>query len=90
MAAEAGVPDDQVDALAGWRSSDRFSPAEMAALGLAEAVLEGSVPGAVEAELARWFGEAERVELILTAAFYAMVPRVLEALRVPVEVDEPG
>jgi hypothetical protein len=30
----------------------------------------------------------QRVELTVTAAFYAMVPRILEALRVPVEGSE--
>jgi alkylhydroperoxidase family enzyme len=31
------------------------------------------------------FDLAQRVELTVTAAFYSMVPRVLEALGVPVE-----
>jgi alkylhydroperoxidase family enzyme len=37
------------------------------------------------AELDRHFSHAQRVELTVTAAFYAMVPRVLDALGVPVE-----
>jgi alkylhydroperoxidase family enzyme len=37
------------------------------------------------AELERHFNHAQRVELTVTAAFYAMVPRILEALKVPVE-----
>jgi alkylhydroperoxidase family enzyme len=48
-------------------------------------MLAGSVPDAVHEALARHFSERERVELVLTAGFYAMVPRVLDALRVPVE-----
>jgi 4-carboxymuconolactone decarboxylase len=36
-------------------------------------------------ELARHFDEQQRVELTVTAAFYAMVPRVLDALGVPIE-----
>jgi alkylhydroperoxidase family enzyme len=46
------------------------------------------VTDAVHDELARHFSEPERVELVLTAGFYAMVPRVLDACRVPVEGDE--
>jgi alkylhydroperoxidase family enzyme len=41
------------------------------------------------AALARHFDHAQRVELTVTAAFYAMVPRILDALRVPVEGREP-
>jgi alkylhydroperoxidase family enzyme len=40
---------------------------------------------AQEVEPARHFDEQQRVELTVTAGFYAMVPRVLEALGVPVE-----
>jgi hypothetical protein len=40
-------------------------------------------------ELERHFDHAQRVELTVTAAFYAMVPRILDALRVPVEGKEP-
>jgi hypothetical protein len=40
-------------------------------------------------ELERHFGYDQRVELTVTAAFYAMVPRVLDALGVPVEGTEP-
>ncbi len=85
MARAAGVPEEQVAALAGWRSSEAFSAAERAALAYAEAVLDGDVPDAVADELARHFSAPERVELTLTAGFYAMVARVLEALEVPVE-----
>lgn len=39
-------------------------------------------------ELTQHFTDAERVELVLTAGFYAMVPRVLDACRVPIEGTE--
>lgn len=39
-------------------------------------------------ELERHFGHVQRVELTVTAAFYAIVPRVLDALGVPVEGTE--
>ncbi len=87
MARDAGVPDEQIDALAAWRTSDLFDDREKAALALTEAMVEGRVPDEVDAEVARYFSPSERVELILTAGFYVMVPRVLDALRVPIEEE---
>jgi 4-carboxymuconolactone decarboxylase len=85
MAAHAGVPSEKVQAVAGWQTSERFEAPERAALMLTDAMLTGNVPDAVHDELSRHFSDSERVELILTAGFYAMVPRVLDACRVPVE-----
>ena len=89
MAQEAGVSDEKVQAVAAWQTSDLYDPAERAALMLTDAMLTGNVVDAVHDELSRHFTDSERVELILTAGFYAMVPRVLDAIRVPVEGDEP-
>ncbi len=87
MALDAGVSPEQVEALAAWQVSDLFDAREKAALTLTDAMLTGSVPDAVHDALAGTFSASERVELVLTAGFYAMVPRVLDALRVPVEGD---
>ena len=85
MALTAGVTEQELAELGRWRESARFSPAERSALAFMEAVLEGSVSDAIADELARHFDAAERVELALTAGFYSMVPRVIDALRVPAE-----
>lgn len=85
MAAEAGVEEHQVAELAMWRTSPTFGDAERAALALTDALIEGHVPEEVNADLAEHFGLQARVELTLTAAFYCAVPRLLNALRVPVE-----
>ncbi|MDQ2966447.1 MAG: carboxymuconolactone decarboxylase family protein [Chloroflexota bacterium] len=90
MAGRSGVSEEELGALAGWRASADFSPAERAALALMEAMVEGSVSDAVNFELARHFNAAERVELVLTAGLYCMVPRVIDALRVPLETDGTG
>jgi 4-carboxymuconolactone decarboxylase len=90
MARRSGVSEDELDELDAWRQAPGFSPAERAALAFMEAMVEGSVPDAVNAELARHFAAAERVELALTAGLYCMVPRVLDALRVPLETDGTG
>ena len=55
---------------------------------LTDAMLTGNVPDAVHDEVAAHFTAQEKVELVLTAGFYAMVPRVLDACRVPVEGTE--
>lgn len=81
MAGDAGVPRSVLDALPAWRDSAEFTPPERAALAFTEAMMAGHVPDSVNAELARHFEAADRVELMLTAGFYAMVPRVIDALR---------
>jgi AhpD family alkylhydroperoxidase len=90
MALRAGVAEAELNALPGWREGGGFSAPERAALAFMEAMVAGSVPDAVNAELARHFDDAERVELALTAGLYCMVPRVLDALRVPLEADGTG
>jgi 4-carboxymuconolactone decarboxylase len=85
MARDEGVSETQVAELEMWRTSDKFDEAEKSALALTDAIVEGEVTPEVIRELERHFGYAQRVELTVTAAFYAMVPRVLDALGVPVE-----
>lgn len=87
MARKAGVREAQIAALASWRGSAEFDARERAALALAESVTQGSVGDEVHAEAARHFDHGEYVELALTAAFYAMVARILDALRVPLEPE---
>ena len=82
---QQGVPAEQIEDLFFWRESPRFSDAECAALALTEAMLEGNVPDDVYKDLAKHFSPSEIIELALTAGFYAMVPRILNALKVPIE-----
>ena len=85
MARKAGVSEGQIKELAAWKSSKLFSEKERAALLLAEAVTEGSVSDAVYAEAMRQFDHHDYVELSITAAFYAMVGRMLDAMGVQLE-----
>jgi AhpD family alkylhydroperoxidase len=88
MARKAGVREAQIAALAGWRDSAEFDAKERAALALTEAVMAGRVSDAVHAEVRKHFPtDAEFVELSLTAAFYAMVSRMLDALQVELDDD---
>lgn len=87
MARKAGVSDDRIAALAGWRSSPLFDARERAALALTEAVMACNVTDEVHAEVKKHFSDAEYVELSLTAGFYALVSRMLDAMRVELDDD---
>ncbi|PJE09894.1 carboxymuconolactone decarboxylase family protein [Legionella sp.] len=85
MATAAGVDEHQVAELPMWRSSNAFSAKEKAALCLTEAIVQGQVSDDIHAEAAQHFTQAEMIELVMTASFYSMVPRVLSALAVKIE-----
>ncbi len=87
MARRAGVTEAQVSELASWKTSQHFRPEEKAALLLTEAIAACNVTDHVHAEAKRHFGDAEYVELCLTAAAYALVSRMLDALRVELDED---
>ena len=87
MARKAGVPEAQIAALARWRDSAEFDAREKAALALAEAVTEGRVSDAVYQEARKHFDHHDYVELAVTAGFYAMVARTLDALGIELEPD---
>ena len=87
MARKAEVGEAKIAALAGWRTSAEFDAKERAALALTEAVMACNVTDAVHAEVKRHFSDAEFVELSLTAGFYAMVSRMLDAMRVELDPD---
>ena len=88
MAAEAGVDEHKVAELSMWPASPAFTEAEKAVLALTDALFDGHVPDQVNDALAEHFDDKARVELTLTAAFYCAVPRLLDALRVPIEKDD--
>jgi 4-carboxymuconolactone decarboxylase len=87
MARKAEVGEAKIAALASWRDSSLFDPRERAALALTEAVMACNVTDEVHAEVKQHFSDAEFVELSLTAGFYAMVSRMLDAMRVEMDED---
>jgi 4-carboxymuconolactone decarboxylase len=87
MARKAGVTEVKIAALHAWRSSSEFDAKEKAALALAEEVTLGKVSDATQAEVLKHFDQQDYVELSLTAAFYAMVGRMLDAMGVQLEPD---
>ena len=87
MARKAGVEEAKITALAGWRGAAIFDARERAALALTEGVMACNVTEEISAEVKQQFSDAEFVELSLTAAFYAMVSRMLDAMRVEMDPD---
>jgi alkylhydroperoxidase family enzyme len=87
MARRAGVGEGQIAALANWRTSSEFDAKEKAALMVGEAVTEGCVSDEVYREDMRHFDHHDYVELAVSAGFYAMVARVLDAMGVQLEAD---
>jgi alkylhydroperoxidase family enzyme len=87
MARKAQVSEAKIAALAGWRTALEFDAKERAALALTEAVMACNVTDAVHAEVKCHFSDAEFVELSLTVGFYAMVSRMLDAMRVELDPD---
>ena len=87
MARNAGVSEEKIAALAGWRAAKAFDAKERAALALTEAVMACNVSDAIHAEVKAHFSDAEYVELSLIASFYAMVARMLDAMRVELDDD---
>jgi alkylhydroperoxidase family enzyme len=87
MARKAGVREAQIDALSDWRVSPEFDTREKAALAVAEAVTRGRVSNEVYQEAKRHFDDQDYVELAVTAGFYAMVARTLDALGIQLEPE---
>jgi len=87
MGAEAGVTEEQVRELGRWGESEAFDERERAVLRLVDEAHELAVAGDTLTELGRLFSTSEVVELVLLAAFYQAVARVLQALGIEVEPD---
>jgi len=85
MARNAGVSEEEIAALHDWRDAGLFSAQEIAALRLMDEILEMSVQDQTIEDLKALFSDGEIVELVMTASFYAMVPRLLDALGVPLD-----
>jgi len=87
MALAAGVTADQAAALAAWRGSALFSPAERLVLTAAEAVHEIAVTDELFGELEAALGRPGAMELIVVISQYEAVARIIQALGIEVEAD---
>lgn len=85
MARAAGVSDAQIDAVADWSAAEVFEERERAVLRCADEVHECAVSTEAFAELERHVGPQGAVEVLVTAAFYQAIARVLDGLGVELE-----
>jgi AhpD family alkylhydroperoxidase len=85
-ARRAGVPEAQIDTLAGWDNSPAFSERERAALAWTESltnVAAGHVPDGVWERLRAQFSEKEIVELSIAVVEINAWNRLMIAFRTP-------
>jgi AhpD family alkylhydroperoxidase len=88
LARAAGLTDEQVLGLPVWRRHPSFSDEERAVIAYAEAVTrDARAPDDVWQAARAFLDEREMVELTLTAGFYNMVARFLEAVEVDVDPE---
>jgi AhpD family alkylhydroperoxidase len=86
MAEKAGVAEEQVRALAAWRDAgELFGGSERAALCCAEEMHELALSDEGFDELERALGREGALEIVLLAAFYQAVARMIQALGLEVE-----
>jgi uncharacterized peroxidase-related enzyme len=90
LARGLGWSDDQLDHLADWPQRDDFTPAEKAALRLAETVTRDAhaVTDAQFAELRTFYSEGEIVELLCAIGLFNYFNRFNNALQM--EPTQPG
>lgn len=83
IALKEGLTQGQLDALARWQASDRFTPRQCAVLALADSMTRDiHVPDTIFADVRAHLAEREVVELVATIGAYNMVSRFLEALAI--------
>ncbi len=90
LARGLGWTDDQLDNLAAWQAREDFTPAEKAAIRLAETVTvdANSVSDEQFAELRSFYSEGEIVELLCSIGLFNYFNRFNNALRM--EPTKPG
>lgn len=85
LAQHAGIEYEEIRALADWHTSLLFSERERSVLQVAEEVHKASVTDAAFETLWSLLSSEEAVEIIVVAAFYEAVARIVQALGIEVE-----
>jgi alkylhydroperoxidase family enzyme len=85
MGQKVGVTLEQIESLGYWWDSNAFDPIERAALAFTEAIVHNHMTDEVYQALASHFSPEDMTELLLTASFYCMVPRFLNAASITTE-----
>ncbi|MFN0300419.1 MAG: carboxymuconolactone decarboxylase family protein [Burkholderiales bacterium] len=83
FALKSGMTQPQIDDLAWWRDSDRFSERERAVLAYTDTMTKNvQIPDDVFAAVRKFFDDRELVELTATVGGYNLVSRFLEAMQI--------
>jgi 4-carboxymuconolactone decarboxylase len=90
MGAAAGVGEEKVAALAGWEESGAFDERERAALRCVDEMHEIALTDEAFAALEGAVGAGQTIELVMLAAFYQAVARMIQALGLVVEAPYAG
>lgn len=91
LALECGVTQEQVEAIAGWRSSSAFDDLDRAVLAYTDEVAQqAQVQDSTFEELARHLDERSIVELTLSVGYWGLVARLVESLKVDMDPVLPG
>jgi AhpD family alkylhydroperoxidase len=81
IALKEGVTQAQLDDLANWEASERYTPQQRAVLNLTDGMTKHvQVPNDAVAAVREFLSDREVVELVATVGAYNMVSRFLEAL----------
>lgn len=86
LARRVGVPQEQIDALPDWQSSEKFDEKEKAVLQYVDEVAENiRVSQEKFQKIKHYFTDEQVVELTVVIGYYGAVCRVLEALEIELE-----
>ncbi|AFA73557.1 putative carboxymuconolactone decarboxylase [Gordonia polyisoprenivorans VH2] len=86
VAGQLGVPEADILAVRDWSASDRFDPADRAALRAADEVIaEGVISDETWAALGEHFGEEDLIELVAVLATWYSVSIMVRSLHVPLD-----
>jgi alkylhydroperoxidase family enzyme len=86
MAQAAGLSPESIEAAASPEGTADLSESELLAIELTDAICDAAMPDELARRAVDHFGYEAYVELVVTASTYVMVPRVLDAFGVSLEV----
>jgi alkylhydroperoxidase family enzyme len=88
VARMVGVPDDQLAAIKGWTTSDKFDPAERAVMAATDEIVgRNLVEDATFAALKNHFSDAQILELFYVIALWRMHGMIVRALHLEYDND---
>jgi len=83
-----GLPEEKLQAIKGWTTSDKFDPAERALMAAVDELLSRNlVEDATFAELKRHFNDEQIVELFFVVCTYRMHGMLIRALHLEYDTD---